>query len=292
MSHTLHGQMRLSDVRTWHVDIDRFINPWVPAPRLHILPRPISHFLGYRDKPARPLGNVVLAFWSLVGAFCGVALIAEVSKRIPAFEVRDAPAVVGSFGAAAVIEFCAIESPFAQPRNAFFSQMWACLMGIGISKLFALSPHAQQYTELGGALACGLTTAAMLLTGTIHPPAGATALLAVTNEQMAGLGWFLFPVMMLGVVLMQVVALIVNNIQRQYPLYWWTSHPLARRQIQDEEKENIHRKAGSDVPSHYEESLTDVPRRIVLERGEIFVPDGVFLSAEEREVLEKISDRI
>lgn len=97
MSHTLHGQMRLSDVRTWHVDIDHFINPWVPAPRLHLLPRPISHFLGYRDKPGRPLGNVVLAFWSLVGAFCGVALIAEVSKRIPAFEVRDAPAVVGSF---------------------------------------------------------------------------------------------------------------------------------------------------------------------------------------------------
>lgn len=165
-------------------------------------------------------------------------------------------------------------------------------MGIGISKLFALNPHAQQYTELGGALACGLTTAAMLLTGTIHPPAGATALLAVTNEQMASLGWFLFPIMMLGVVLMQVVALIVNNIQRQYPLYWWTSHHLARKQIQDEEKENIHRIAGSDVPSHYEESLTDVPRRIVLERGEIFVPDGVFLSAEEREVLEKISERI
>lgn len=163
-------------------------------------------------------------------------------------------------------------------------------MGISISKLFALSPHAEQYTSLGGALACGLTTAAMLLTGTVHPPAGATALLAVTNEQMAGLGWFLFPIMMLGVVLMQVVALIVNNIQRQYPLYWWTSHPLSRKKAEDEEK--VHHKAGSDVPSHYEESLTDVPRRIVIERGEILVPDGVFLSVGERQVLEKISDRI
>jgi hypothetical protein len=165
-------------------------------------------------------------------------------------------------------------------------------MGISIAKLFALSPHAEQYTSLGGALACGLTTAAMMLTGTVHPPAGATALLAVTNEQMANLGWFLFPIMMLGVVLMQAVALIVNNIQRQYPLYWWTSHLLSRKQIKDEEKENIHRKAGSDIPSHYEESLTDVPRRIVLERGEIFVPDGVFLSTEEKEVLEKVSERI
>lgn len=103
MSHTLHGPMTLSDVRTWHVDIDRFINPWVPAPRLYLLPRQISHFLGYRETAPRPLGNVVIAFWSLVGSFCGVALVAEVSARIPSFEVRDAPAVVGSFVSSALV---------------------------------------------------------------------------------------------------------------------------------------------------------------------------------------------
>lgn len=191
-----------------------------------------------------------------------------------------------------MIEFCAIQSPFAQPRNAFFSQMWACLMGIGISKLFALNPNAEQYTSLGGALACALTTAAMLLTETIHPPAGATALLAVTNKQMASLGWFLFPVMILGCILMQAVALLVNNIQRQFPLYWWTSHPLSKRQITDEEKEGIHREPAPTIPDHYEESLTDVPRRIVVERGEIFVPEGMFLSTAEKEMLEKISERM
>lgn len=95
--------MTLSDVRTWHVDIDRFINPWVPAPRLYLLPQRISHFLGYRESAPRPLGNVVIAFWSLVGAFCGVALVAEVSKRIPSFEARDAPAVVGSFVSSALV---------------------------------------------------------------------------------------------------------------------------------------------------------------------------------------------
>lgn len=167
-------------------------------------------------------------------------------------------------------------------------------MGVGIAKLFALNSHAQQYLSLGGALACGLTTAAMHLTSTVHPPAGATALLAVTNEQMANLGWFLFPIMILGVVLMQLVALIINNIQRQYPLYWWTSHPLSRKQreMEDEEKKRVHHKRVSDIPSHYEESLTDEPRRIILELGEILVPDGVFLSEEEKEVLETIADRI
>ncbi|KAJ5177057.1 uncharacterized protein N7482_002934 [Penicillium canariense] len=291
MAKSSHGLITLSDIRNWHLEIDRFINPFVPAPRWHLVPRPVAHFLGYRDHAPRPLGNVVLAVWSLVGAFCGVALVAEVSKLVPSFEARDAPTIIGSFGAAAVVQFCAIESPFAQPRNAFFSQMWACLIGVGISKLLALNPHVEQHTALGGALACGLTTAAMLLTGTVHPPAGATAVLAVTNPQTADLGWFLFPVMILGITLMQAAALIINNIQRRYPLYWWTSQPLSRKQAVDEEKDH-HLKAASDMPIHYEDSLTDVPRRIVLGRGDVAVPDGVFLSIEERAVLERISERI
>jgi len=189
-------------------------------------------------------------------------------------------------GAAAVIEFCAIESPFAQPRNAILSQVIACAVGVSIAKLFALNPAAEAYTELGGALACALTTAVMLLTNTVHPPAGATALLAVTNEQTAGLGWFLFPVMLLGAVLMQVAAVVVNNVQRRYPLYWWTSHPLSKP------GGDLEKSVKEGVPSNYEESLTDFPRRLVVERGDVLVPDGVYISDEEREVLEKISARI
>jgi CBS-domain-containing membrane protein len=168
--------------------------------------------------------------------------------------------------------------------------MFACLIGVGISKLFALNPHAEQYTAIGGALACGLTTAVMGLTGTVHPPAGATALLAVTNSQTAGLGWFLFPVMLLGITLMQITALIVNNIQRRYPVYWWTSRSLSP--VKDIHVEQDHQKAGSNVPSHYEASLTDVPRRVVVERGEVWVPDGLYISEEERQVLRGISERI
>lgn len=43
------------------------------------------------------LGNIVVAVWSLIGAFCGVALVASVSQHVPAFEARDAPAIIGSF---------------------------------------------------------------------------------------------------------------------------------------------------------------------------------------------------
>ena len=157
--------------------------------------------------------------------------------------------------------------------------------------MFALDLRAEAYTELGGALACALTTAAMLLTNTMHPPAGATALLAVTQSQTVALGWFLFPVVLLGVALMQAAAVVINNVQRQYPLYWWTSHPLSPRG----DVEKASQKETLEIPSvssHYEDSLTDVPRRLVVEQSEVSVPDGILLSAEEEQVLEGIRRRL
>lgn len=168
--------------------------------------------------------------------------------------------------------------------------MIACGIGVGIAKLFALNPNAEAYIELGGALACGLTTAVMVLTGTVHPPAGATSLLAVTNSQTSDLGWFLFPIMILGIVLMQAAALLINNIQRRFPLYWWTSHHLRRPVEPDTEAH--HQKEEPDVPSQYEESLTDKPRRVVIERDEYYLPEGFILTVEEKEVLERLCERI
>ncbi|KAJ5087738.1 hypothetical protein N7456_011354 [Penicillium angulare] len=288
MTASAHQPGVIARVNEWNFDIDRYINRLIPAPRWHLVPRPVAHFLGYRDETPSPRGNIVIAFWGMVGAFCGVALVASVSERVSSFEARDAPAIIGSFGAASVLEFGAIDSPLSQPRNAFFSQMIACLVGVSISKLFALNPNAENYTSLGGALSCGVTTLFMYLTNTVHPPAGATALLAVTNSQTVGLGWFLFPVMILGITLMQTTALIINNIQRRYPLYWWTPRSLSRSQRADVER---YEKERPDFPSHSEDSL-DEPRQLVVGRGGISVPDGVYLTAHERTLLEKIQERI
>lgn len=62
----------------------------------------------------------------------------------------------------------------------------------------------------------------MALTGTVHPPAGATALMAVLDERVAGLGWFLVCPLLLGCGLMLAVAMLVNNVQRRFPYYWWS----------------------------------------------------------------------
>ncbi|KAE8356152.1 HPP family protein [Aspergillus coremiiformis] len=282
--------LRNVDFSRGHVDIDLFLNPLIPSPPWRWLPRPISHFLGYRDKPPKALGNLVIAFWSLVGVFCGVLIVAEVSLHIPSFQSHQAPVIVASFGAAAVLEFSAIDSPFAQPRNAILSQIMASTLGIGIGRLFALNPYASSIPQVGGALACAITTALMVLTKTVHPPAGATALLAVTEGY--EVGWFLILIMLLGSVLMQVVALLINNIQRRFPVYWWTPDPLPRPEIEDTESARGEKEAPWAPRASDDDSQITVPAQIIIQEGRVLVPDNVWITAEEMTCLEKISQRL
>ncbi|KAL5342856.1 HPP family-domain-containing protein [Aspergillus crustosus] len=291
---SVHRDSRSIDFSRWHFDIDAVLNPIIPRPPWKWLPRPVSHFLGYRGhKPPKALGNLVIAFWSLIGVFCGVLLISEVSLHIPEFRKLNAPIIVGSFGAAAVLEFCAIESPFAQPRNAFFSQIIASIIGVAIAKLFALNPAAHAKPEIAGSLACAVTTMAMVLTNTVHPPAGATALLAATELQ--DIGWWLIPIMLLGCSLMLTVALLLNNIRRRFPVYWWTPLALGKAKQKTKLEERDVEKApgikqGSDAGSS-DFDLSE-PLQVIIRAGSVQWSDNLWLEAEEKEVLEMISERM
>lgn len=97
----------------------------------------------------------------------------------------------------------------------------ASVIGVSIYKLFALSPRADELRWVSASLACALTLVAMAVTATTHPPAGATALLASTDDAIVRLGWYYIPVILLSSVLVLCVALIVNNVQRRYPVFWW-----------------------------------------------------------------------
>ncbi|KOS20996.1 transmembrane protein [Escovopsis weberi] len=225
----------MPDYKAWNFDIDRILNPIIPSPPWQHLPYPVSWWFGYRKTKPPPTGNLMPILWAFLGAFIAISIIESVSVRIPSFPEHHAPVIVGSFGAAAVLEFYAIEAPLAQPRNAIGGQLVSALTGVAIAKLFLLSPHFQHIKWLGGALACASATALMALTKTVHPPAGATALLAVVDPNLIQAGWFLIPVMMLGCGLMLAVALLINNLQRRFPVYWWTpedprqTKPMFRR---------------------------------------------------------------
>lgn len=70
----------MSGLRNLSFEIDDYIVRFIPPSQLHRLPQWISRFLGYRSSPYRDVGNVLIWFWSFIGAFGAIALIAEVFK--------------------------------------------------------------------------------------------------------------------------------------------------------------------------------------------------------------------
>lgn len=189
-----------------------------------------------------------------------------------------------------MLEFYTIESPLAQPRNSVVGQLLSVTIGVSICKLFALSPNFESIRWIGGALACATATAAMALTKTVHPPAGATALLAVVDRTAAGLGWSLIYIVLLGCAIMLGTALLVNNIQSRFPSYWWTPEHL-RQKIPDQvqEKADIERQSGTASEDEDPETTAEV----VLRRGGVVIIKGnITLDPEEKLLLETISDRL
>ncbi|KAJ2987803.1 hypothetical protein NUW58_g4310 [Xylaria curta] len=265
----------------WHLnfDIDQYINPRIPAPPWEVVPYRISYLLGHRKyPPEKKYGNLLLALRALFGVFASLVLIQLLSHQIP-WVAEKGPRIVASFGAAAVLEFCAFESPFAQPRNFIVSQIIASVVGVSLSKLFQLRSDDDWIRWLGGALACALTTVLMDLTKTIHPPAGATALIAVIDDNAVAIGWKLIPLVLLGCSIMLVVALALNNVFTRFPVYWWTASDLAA----------FPTKRLSESSLGDEESGKAQPAQISILRGEVVVPEHIQLSPEEKLLLEQIS---
>lgn len=127
----------------------------------------------------------------------------------------------------------------------------------------------------------------MGFTKTVHPPAGATALLAATTPEITNLGWFLIPLVLLGSTLMVAVACVVNNIQRQFPIYWWTPADLSKPAESDIEKVG----SGSGFSNIHEEERGQQDR-IVIDNDRVLVPAWLDIGSEERAVLDVLRDNL
>ena len=134
----------------------------------------------------------------------------------------------------------------------------------------------------------------MTLTKTIYPPAGATALLAAIDPQVQQLGWYLLPLVLLSATLTLVTSLLLNNIQRRYPTYWWTPVDLTKNK---EERrggiEKIISPSGSCTPERSPRHGNDPPpNTIVITSERILVPDGILLTFEENGIFEILRNRL
>jgi CBS-domain-containing membrane protein len=126
--------------------------------------------------------------------------------------------LIGSFGASAVLVYGAIKSPLAQPRNLIGGHVLSGLAGVACYQLFG------NMVWLAAAMAVSLAIVVMLATKTLHPPGGATALIAVIGgTKIHNLGFlYAFIPAGMGAVILLVIALLVNNLSksRKYPEYW------------------------------------------------------------------------
>lgn len=156
-------------------------------------------------------------FWSWVGGFLGIAAVAWVNRLF--LQGTDLVLMIGSFGASAVLAYGAVRSPLAQPRNLVGGHMISALVGVVCWKLLQGDPWLAQAAAVATAIAV------MHLTKTLHPPGGATALIAVIGSgQIHALGfWYVLVPATLGPLILLVVALLVNNIpaSRRYPEVWF-----------------------------------------------------------------------
>ncbi|KIW21307.1 hypothetical protein PV08_01887 [Exophiala spinifera] len=240
-------------------DIDNYLNPFIPQNPLRFFPSWISYWFGYRaprssaQKPSPVhrssfLHTLSLYLSVMVGAFCGVAIIENVFLALPRLSGHSAPIVIASFGAAAILEYNTIESPLAQPRNLVVGHFLSAVVAVGITKLFEHLPpdRFEDLRWLAGALAVGVASMVMSFTKTVHPPAGATALLAATNVEIQVLGWWLVPLVLLAAMLMLASALVLNNISgRRFPVYWWT--PVDLKALREERKQEKKKTLPPDV---------------------------------------------
>lgn len=155
--------------------------------------------------------------WSWIGSFLGIATVALIHSKM--LDQTGLMMIIGSFGASAVLIYGAIRSPLAQPRNLLGGHILSAIIGVTAFQWLGGD------TWLAASAAVSTSIAVMHFTKTLHPPGGATALIAVIGgENIHNLG-YLYVVMpaALGASAMLLVALIVNNIpkSRKYPEFWF-----------------------------------------------------------------------
>ncbi|MFC5051352.1 HPP family protein [Rubritalea spongiae] len=166
--------------------------------------------------PRLPLQKII---WSWIGAFLGILLISAVCESIEPMGVSSL-FLIGSFGASAVLVYGAPLAEFSQPRNLIGGHVISAIVGVSVYMLIG--------DESIFAAPAAVSFAIMIMhwTRTLHPPGGATALIAVIGgEKIHALGYsYVLAPVLIGSLAMLVIALFVNNMsrnpKRHYPVYW------------------------------------------------------------------------
>ncbi len=117
--------------------------------------------------------------------------------------------LIPPFGATLVLVMSAHDSPLAQPKNIFFGHILSGLSGLFIATFIGSNMYC-----LG--LGVGLAIFIMMITNTIHPPAGGNPLIVILGDQTLG---FIFMPLAAGSIVIIIFAISYNKIVgKAYPV--------------------------------------------------------------------------
>jgi CBS-domain-containing membrane protein len=120
------------------------------------------------------------------------------------------PLLIAPFGASCVLVFALPQSPLAQPRNVIGGHLVSTIVGLAAFALLGAQP-------LSFGIAVGVAIAAMELTGTLHPPAGADPIVVL----LAKASWpFLLSPVLVGAITIVVLGFVYHRAisRRRYPI--------------------------------------------------------------------------
>ncbi|WP_260843226.1 HPP family protein [Sedimenticola selenatireducens] len=185
-----------------------------------------SRLLGYlSDNNAHPTSHAE-KWISAGGGLVSVFMILLISQQV--LDMHGTTLVVASMSASAVLLF-------AVPHGAM-SQPWAVLGGHIISALIGVTVARWIESPLmASAIAVSLSIVVMHYLNCLHPPGGATALVAVLGGsavQEMGYSYAVTPVLANAVILLT-IAMIFNYpfIWRRYPQAWQEAVPTEKCMI-------------------------------------------------------------
>lgn len=172
-------------------------------------------------------------FASIIGGFCGIYAIFLVSRHFTS--LHTTVMIVASMGASSVLLFGVPHGKLSQP--------WPLLGGHFISAIVGVTIAAHvQDLYFAAALAVSLAIGAMHYARCIHPPGGATALVAVIGgSELHQLGYqFVITPVLLNALVLLIIAVSVNAFfpWRRYPASL-KSKTMTPAENSPQEKEDI-----------------------------------------------------
>ena len=144
--------------------------------------------------------NLINAIISASGAFICICFLAYLNSSI-----EGAIWLIPPFGASMVLVMAVYDSPLAKPKNLILGHILSALSGVIIFYLLG-----NTFISLG--LGVALAVFVMMITNTVHPPAGANPIIVILTGQSIS---FVFLPVAVGAIIIVVFAYLYNKILKR-----------------------------------------------------------------------------